>query len=65
MLGSIKLSNVAHFQRLALLLSLVQGNSVTNADVNIKWTKRDVQNDDKWWLVRLSEVFPSRIDPQK
>ena len=48
---------LVHFSRIASLQSLVRGSSVDSADVDIQWTQRDVQNDDKQWLVRLSEVF--------
>ena len=50
------LTDMACLQRLASLLSLVWGSSA-EADVDIQWTQRDVQNDDKRWLVWLSEVF--------
>ena len=50
--------------RIVSLLSVAQGSSGDTADVDIQWTQRDVQNNDKWWLVWLTEVFcgfsPSR-----
>ena len=58
---------MVHFQMLVSLPSHVRGSSADNAYVNIQWTQRDVQNDDKQRLVRLSEDFSDFLthEPQK